>query len=129
MFFLLGWTVKERMSGMRSGEVNPESVALSREGWQPKAKQVGNCLQNQFELPPLFYAVVILAIMMHKADYIFVIMEWVFVLSRLGHAFVFTTSNHPGSRGSVFLIGALTLFLMWAIFAIRILLSPTFGTI
>jgi len=129
LFFILGWTVKERMSGIRSGQVKPESVALSKDAWQPKAKQVGNCLQNQFELPPLFYVLVILAIMLHKADYTFVIMEWIFVLSRLGHAFVFTTSNHPGTRGVAFLIGALTLVLMWGIFAIRVLLSPAFGTI
>jgi hypothetical protein len=129
LFFILGWTIKERMTGIRSGAATPENVALSREGWQPKAKQVGNCLQNQFELPPLFYVLVILAIMLRKADYTFVIMEWIFVLSRLGHAFVFTTSNHLGTRGGVFLIGALTLFLMWGIFAIRILLSPTFATL
>jgi hypothetical protein len=129
LFFLLGWTVKERMSGLRSGAVKPEAIALSKDAWQPKAKQVGNCLQNQFELPPLFYVLVILAIMMHKADFTFVIMEWIFVLSRLGHAYVFTTSNHPGTRGSVFLVGALTLFLMWVIFAIRILLFPTSGAL
>lgn len=128
-FFLLGWTVKERMSGMRSGLVKPEAIALSKDAWQPKAKQVGNCLQNQFEMPPLFLVLVILAITTRKADFAFVIMEWIFVVSRLGHAYVFTTSNHPGTRGSVFLAGALVLFLMWMIFAIRILLSPTFGAL
>ncbi len=130
LFFLLGWTIKERMSAMRSGLVSSENAAAGRNGgWQGKAQQVGNCLQNQFELPPLFYVLVILAIMTRKADYTFVILEWLFVLARLGHAFIFTTSNNMRQRGGVFAICATVLLIMWVIFAIRILLSPAFGTI
>ncbi len=113
-FFLLGWTIRERMTNGR------ESA---------KTRQVGDCLQNQFELPPLFYTLVVLAIITRKADFTFVIMEWIFVLTRFGHAFIFTTSNHIRQRGAIFMLGALILFLMWVIFAVRILISPTFGTL
>jgi hypothetical protein len=112
MFLLLTWTLKERMAGGHS-----------------KAQQFGACFSNQAELPPLFFILVVLAIMTRKADWTFVIMEWLFVLTRLGHAFIFTTSNNLKQRGMAFMLGAAILFLMWLIFAIRVLLSPTFGAI
>jgi hypothetical protein len=112
MFFLLTWMIKERMAG-----------------GQTKAQQVGACFSNQTELPPLFFILVVLAIMTRKADWTFVILEWLFVLTRLGHAFIFTTSNNLKQRGMVFMLGGLILLLMWLIFALRILVSPTFGTV
>jgi hypothetical protein len=112
MFFLLTWTIKERMAG-----------------GQTKAGQVGACFSNQTELPPLFFFLVVLAIMTRKADWTFVIMEWLFVLTRLGHAYIFTTTNNLRQRGMAFMLGVLVLLLMWLIFAIRILVSPTFTTI
>lgn len=112
MFFLLTWTIKERMTG-----------------GQTKAQQVGACFSNQAELPPLFFVLVVLAIMTRKADWTFVIMEWLFVLARLGHAFIFTTTNNLKQRGMAFMLGAAILAIMWVIFAVRILVSPTFGAI
>ncbi len=94
-----------------------------------KAQQVSACFSNQSELPPLFYVLVILAIITRKADMTFVVMEWLFVLTRLGHAFIFTTSNDLKQRGMAFGIGGLLLLIMWIIFAVRILFAPTFGTI
>jgi hypothetical protein len=112
MFCLLTWTIKERMTG-----------------GQTKAQQVGACFSNQAELPPLFFILVIFAIMTRKADWTFVILEWLFVLTRLGHAFIFTTSNNLKQRGMAFMLGAVILAIMWAIFAVRILVSPTFATV
>jgi len=111
VFTLLIWMVKERMAGRARGQ------------------QIGACFSNQSELPPLFFILVILAIITRKADVVFVIMEWLFVLTRLGHAFIFTTSNNLKQRGMAFLFGALVLLLMWAIFAIRILFAPAFATL
>lgn len=112
MFFLLTWMVKERTMGA-----------------QTKAQQVSACFSNQTELPPLFFILVVLAIMTRKADLTFVIMEWLFVLTRLGHAFIFTTSNNLKQRGMVFMFGGIILLIMWVIFAVRILVSPAFGTL
>ena len=41
----------------------------------------------------LFYVLTILAIMTRHADIIFVVLAWIFVLSRVVHACVHTTSN------------------------------------
>ncbi len=121
IFFMLGWTIWARMSsGFAEGLMT---------GWQGRTKLIGSCLQSQFEMPPLFLVLVILAIMTRKADLTFVVMEWLFVLARLGHAFIFVTTNDHKTRRMAFILSALILFLMWLIFAIRILFSPTFGAV
>ena len=91
--------------------------------WPDRAQQIGNCFQNQFEIPVLFYVLVALAILTKKADLVFVVMEWLFVATRIAHAYVFTTSNYVPLRGQFLLLGIIILFLMWAIFAIRILFA------
>jgi hypothetical protein len=52
---------------------------------------------------------------------IFIVLAWIFVLSRLAHAWVHTTSNRISVRGPVFGLGLLVLLIMWLIFMIRIL--------
>ena len=87
------------------------------------ATQIANAFHNQLELPVLFYVLTILAWITRHADYLFVVMAWIFVLSRLGHAFIHTTSNDVRVRGAVFGVGAIVLALMWLIFMFRILLG------
>ena len=62
----------------RSG---PNRSRLREPNWPPRALQVGNSFQNQFELPVLFYVLTILALITKHADLLFVMMAWIFVLS------------------------------------------------
>lgn len=124
MTFVIGFA----LAGMRSpplmrGEVRPEDVSLRQPNWPTRSLQVGYSFQNQFELPMLFYVLTILAIIAKHADFLFVAMAWLFVLSRLAHAFVHCTSNSLRARGSFFGIGAVVLALMWLIFMVRIMLG------
>ena len=57
-------------------------IALREPNWPQHALQVGNAFSNQFELPVLFYVLTILAIITRQADLLFVVLAWVFVLSR-----------------------------------------------
>jgi hypothetical protein len=49
------------------------------------------------------------------------VLAWIFVLSRLAHAYVHTTSNIVTKRGPLFGIGLFVLLIMWIIFVVRIL--------
>jgi hypothetical protein len=128
-FFIAFWMAKQRWGVMLRGEMRWQDIALKQRPWPARTQQVSNCFQNQFEVPVLFYVLVALAILTKKADLLFVVMAWLFVLTRIAHAFVFTTSNYVPRRGQIFVAGALVVFLMWVIFAIRILLSPSFATL
>jgi hypothetical protein len=122
--FVVGfWLAGLRVSGVRRGEVNPRDIALGEPNWPKRTLQVRNSYHNQFELPLLFYLLTMLSIMTRHADFLFVVLAWVFVLSRLAHAYVHVTDNHLGRRGALFGIGAVVLAIMWVIFIVRILLA------
>ena len=71
----------------------------------------------------LFYVLTALAIITRHADYLFVIMAWLFVLTRIVHAYVHTGTNYVRHRFNAFAAGAVILLIMWVIFAVRILLG------
>lgn len=122
-FVLLFWTGRARIASVRRGETRVGDIALGQPNWPPRVQQISNCYHNQFQLPVLFYVLVALALILRKADLVFVIMAWLFVATRLLHAAVHTTSNNMRQRFALFLVGALVLLLMWIIFAARVLLA------
>lgn len=120
-FALLVWMGAARIAAVRHGETRVRDIALGQSNWPPRIQQISNCYHNQFQLPMLFYVLVVLAYILHKADYLFIIMAWVFVALRIVHAVIHTTSNHVGHRFQAFAAGAVILLLMWVVFAVRIL--------
>jgi hypothetical protein len=105
-------------------EVRWQDIALRQTAWPDRVQQIGNSFQNQFEVPVVFYVLVGLVLVTKKADLFFVVMEWLFVATRSAHAYIHTTSNYVPLRGQFFLAGVIILFLMWGIFAVRILAGP-----
>jgi len=122
-FGLLIWLAVLRRRDLVSGAVRPAQIALRERHWTQTTQQVGNSFSNQFEVPVLFYLITVLAIVTRHADLLFVVLAWIFVLTRLAHAFVHTTSNRVRQRGVIYGAGAAVLGVMWAIFAVRILLD------
>ena len=122
-FALYCWMAYHRVTSIRSGTVHPRDVALRQPNWPPRVLQIANAAHNQLELPLLFYVLTILSIMTRHADILFVVLSWIFVLSRLGHAYIHVTSNRITRRGGIFGIGLLVLMIMWLIFIVRILLG------
>ena len=119
-FILLFWMGRSRLATLKSGELKVKDIALGERVWPKRILQVQNSYQNQFELPVLFYALVALALITRKADMLFVVMSWMFVVSRLVHAAIHVTSNKVSLRFMAFLVGVLILAAMWIIFAVRI---------
>lgn len=89
----------------------------------PHVRQVANNFRNQFEVPVLFYVLTTLALFTRKADIVFVVLAWVFVLSRIVHAYVHCTSNDIRLRFPAFAVGVVALLVMWMLFAAAILLN------
>ena len=122
-FVLLLWMGRARVAALKAGEVRIRDIALAQRVWPERVTQVGNAFVNQFETPVLFYALVALALITRKADLLFVVLSWLWVIARLAHAYVHTTTNVVPRRFQVFVVGTLILMLMWLIFAVRILLE------
>jgi hypothetical protein len=120
-FVLVNWMAYYRVTLVRSGQVHPRDIALREPNWPPHVLQVAHAAHNQLEIPVLFYVLTLLAIITRKADLLFVVLAWIFVLSRLGHAYIHVTTNRISMRGPAFGFGLLVLIVMWIIFAVRIL--------
>ena len=69
----------------------------------PSARIAYN-LANQFELPVVFYAAVVLLIAMNKVTTIDVIAAWLFVAGRVIHSLVQCLTDNVPLRGQVFMI-------------------------
>jgi hypothetical protein len=122
-FAMLFWMGSVRTRSVSSGETKMRDIALGQQAWPTRTQQISNNYHSQFQLPLLFYVLVVLAWITRQADLIFVVMAWVFVISRLAHTYVHTTSNHVPTRFKVFAVGVFVLLAMWVIFAVRILIS------
>jgi hypothetical protein len=120
-FALNFWMARLRVTAVSGGSVHTRDIALRQPNWPARATQIGNAYHNQLEHPVLFYVLVAFALITRQADFLFVVMSWLFVVFRLLHAYVFVTSNRVSRRFQVFAVAAVILFLMWAIFAVRIL--------
>jgi hypothetical protein len=69
----------------------------------------------------LFYVLMILLLITRQADIIQVALAWIFVLTRVAHAYVHVTSNRVPVRGALFGIGLLVLAVMWGLFMVSII--------
>jgi hypothetical protein len=122
-FVLLFWRGLSRVASVGSGQTKVGNIALGQPNWPVKIQQIGNSYNNQLQVPVLFYVLVALTLIRHTADLLFVIMAWLFVASRIVHAYIHTGSNFVHYRFNAFAAGAVILLAMWLIFAARIFLG------
>src|SRR3569623_517376 len=118
-FVLLISMAVSRIGSIKRGEVRRRDMALGEPVWKGRTTQIANAFHNQLELPMLFYAVVAFAMILRKADLIFAILAWLFVLTRLVHAAIHTSSNNVLRRAQIFFLGAIILMVMWGYFAVE----------
>jgi hypothetical protein len=119
LLFLMG---KTRAESLSRNEATLDDVALDNRNYGPRARQFGNSFSNQFELPTLFFVLVAFILITRVGNLLLLVLAWVFVLARVAQAYVHTTSNDVMWRMRAYSLGAVVLFAMWLIFAIRILI-------
>ena len=101
-FLLYAWLTVARLQAVRRGEV---AIGAFAHGEEPHAiARITRNLANQFELPVIFYAVVVLLLATGKVTTIDLIAAWVFVAGRVIHTLVQTLTDNVPLRGQVFLI-------------------------
>jgi hypothetical protein len=115
------WLAYLRGDDLRSGSAHPSKIALREPNWPLKTQLVGNCFSNQFELPVLFYVLTILEVVTRHVDLIYLILAWVFALTRIMHALVHTTTNRIRFRGAWYGFGAAALLIAWTVYIVRVL--------
>ena len=89
------------------------------EGEPPSLRRHSRNVQNLFEMPPLFYAVVIALYVTGHVDAVAIAAAWVFVACRALHSFIHITYNTVLHRFFVYGFGVMTVAFLW----IKLLLS------
>jgi len=112
-----------RTTSLQRGETRFADIALREPNWPIRAMQFGYAFANQFELPVLFYVLTILEIVTHHADLLFVVLAWIFVITRVLRAGIHVSNNNVRLRGAYYGVGAIVLVIMWMIYIVRILLA------
>lgn len=122
-FVLMFWTARERTGSVARKETRMADIALGQPNWPARATQVANAFSNQFQLPVLFYVLVVLAIAMGQVTLPLVVLAWLFVVARLVHAYIHTGSNYVPHRFYAFAASFFVLVGMWGVFAAQVLMA------
>jgi hypothetical protein len=118
---LMLWMAYLRTNGVRRREVRIADIALGQSNWPEKTTKVANAYHNQFELPVLFYVLVILVLLKGQVTLALVVLAWVFVAARIVHAAIHTGTNYVPRRFQAFVVSVLALVAMWLLFALQVL--------
>ena len=101
-FLLYAWLTVARTRAIKSGEAEYSGFARGEEPHH--IERITRNLANQFELPVIFYAVVVLLVATKNVTPIDLVAAWVFVAGRVIHSMVQTLTDNVPLRGQVFLI-------------------------
>ena len=102
VFLLYTWLTIARQRALRRGEVDYATFAHGEE--PPHIDRITCNLANQFELPAIFYALVVLLVATRNVTAVDVAAAWVFVAGRVVHTLVQCLTDNVPLRGQVFLI-------------------------
>jgi hypothetical protein len=114
----------DRLGEMRSRRIHPQQVATSKQmGETMQNVQSADHFRNLFEVPVLFYALCAFLAITKLTTLLLLACAWGYVVLRAAHTYVHLTSNKVVRRFQVFVASTIVLYVMWGIFAVRLLMS------
>jgi hypothetical protein len=115
----MGWL---RVSAVKTRKVSIQFYRTYSEGAEPASMQVvTRHFINLFEVPVLFYVVVILIYITEQVTCLMVGLAWAYVILRGAHSYIHLTSNDVPNRLSAYLASGLVLAVMWGMLFVRLL--------
>ena len=120
-FFVIMLAGRVRVRALTDREVTLGQVALGNDKWPDRARAVGNNMNNQFETPTLFYALVGVAVYVGATGWTMTLLAWLYVASRIVHTAIHVNGNNVLLRFRAFLAGLVALLLLWVGIVLRLL--------
>lgn len=114
---------RARVRAFLGGKVTGDVALGQHEHWPPEVRKFANNMNNQFETPTLFYALVLLALVIHAAGPVFALLTWAYVGTRVVHAAIHTGSNRIRPRFRAFAAGVACLGAMAVVLTVAVLAS------
>jgi hypothetical protein len=106
---------KRKSADVKSGQFDREKAAMDNEAWSKPVVLTSKNLANQFQLPVIFYVLCLILASIDAVAMITLAVAWVFVATRYVHAYVHVSTNYVPARLRAFLLGALTLFVLFGL--------------
>lgn len=108
-------TIYHRWTSVTSGRVSIKYFrTMSGEAPLPETvAKTSRHFDNMFEVPTLFYAACLAAMITSKDGPTMMAFAWLFVFARVVHAFIHITYNNVLHRMLAFLLGIFAMFAMW----------------
>jgi len=100
---------------LKAGLVDLERRALHDDAWPESVMKINNNIRNQFEVPILFYVLALMLWQLADASSLTLALGWLFVASRIVHAWIHTHSNYVPARRRVFTFGVVVVLAMGAV--------------
>ena len=115
IFFLFVMVSIKRMSAVAQGNLQTDDLAYKSN--EPEAsRRWANNLNNQFEVPVLFYVLIALLYATDSVNVSYLVLAFVFLAGRILHTFIQVSGDNVGLRGKVFTINFLAVACMWLVF-------------
>ena len=104
-----------RLSEMNSRKIHPQQLATRAEAASvlKRSAAPADNFKNLFEMPVLFYVIILLSLVLLIQDETLVRLAWAFVALRLLHSLIHCTYNRTMHRFGAYLASSLVLIAMW----------------
>ena len=114
-----------RITEMRRKNIDAQRLdtRVHAQGLLTDSAVVADNLKNLFEMPVLFYAALLLSMVLMIQDPLLVQLSWGFVALRLVHSLVHCTYNRVMHRFLAYLASCVILMLIWARLAGYVLMN------
>jgi len=111
----------DRLGELRSRRIHPQQIATSKQmGETMQNVQSADHFRNLFEVPVLFYALCGFLAITGLTTLFLLACAWGYVVLRAAHTYIHLTSNKVVRRFQVFVASTIVLYVMWGIFAVRL---------
>jgi hypothetical protein len=132
MAFLTGFVWlrlgSDRIGEMRARKIHPQKVATARDvSALLQNVQSADNFRNLFEVPTLFYALCGFLAITKLTTLFLLACAWGFVALRAVHTYIHITHNTVIRRFQVFVASTILVYVMWGIFAVKLILAQTAG--
>jgi hypothetical protein len=121
VFSLYIYLAITKSRAIKDALVDEQRRALHNDAWPDSVLKVNNCIRNQFEVPVVFYVLIILLWVTQSINIVMHSLAWLFVASRIFHAIIHVGSNYVPMRRRAFMFGCLILIIMTLYLAYSIL--------
>ena len=114
----------DRLRELRTRRIHPQQVATSKQmGETLQNTQSADHFRNLFEVPVLFYALCGFLAITRLTTLFLLACAWGYVVLRAAHAYIHLTQNKVVRRFQTFVASTIVLYVMWGIFAVRLVMS------